>query len=85
MTKEQVDKYIIETTNEFPELKEINDNIHIKWDGMPYPLREYIFSLPNYDKHLMIEVERDCGCGSAYFYQAENFYLYLKNWNGPKI
>lgn len=83
MNKQHVDKYIVETTNVFPELKEYKNIIYIKWDGMPYPLREYIFSRPDYDENGMIGLERDCGCGSAYFYDAIKFYLYLRDWKGP--
>lgn len=83
MTKEQVNIYIVEFTNNFPELKEYKGIIYIKWDGLPYELREFIFSLPEYNKEKMIGMDRDCGCGTAYFYNAIDFYSYLKKWKGP--
>ncbi len=84
MNKQQVDDYVIRTTNEFPELKEHEGSVYIKWDNMPYPLREYIFSRQDYDENLMVGLDRSCGCGRAYFYDAVKFYLYLMDWEEPK-
>lgn len=80
MTREQINAYIKDNTGSFPEFKEVNDTLFIKWDYLPFPLRDYIHNLKNYDPNKMINMERDCQCGKAYFYDAKLFYEYLENW-----
>ena len=80
MTKEQVNAYIKDNMGSAIEFKEVNETLYIKWDYLPYPLRSYIHSLKEYDESKMINVDRECQCGKAYFYEAKTFYEYLQNW-----
>lgn len=84
MIREQVNAYIVDNTGYGPEYKEVNDALYIKWDNLPFTLRDYIHSLKEYDENKMINIERDCQCGRAYFYDATLFYQYLQSWNPKK-
>lgn len=82
MTREEINEYVKKYTGEPIELKSINDSIYVKFDFLPYALREFIHTSKDYDHSKMINSERDCGCGHAYFLE-ENIFYNLVNKYSP--
>lgn len=74
MKREQVNAHIQDLTGEQIEFKEVNDTLYIKFDYLPYKIREFVHAQPDYIHDKMINVERECQCGKAYFLEAEHFY-----------
>lgn len=53
---------------------------YIKFDGLPYLMREYVQSKPEYQQSLMIPLDLSCQCGKAYYYPKEQFYKLLEGY-----
>lgn len=78
MTKEQLSAYLIDLGQEL-ELKGINDTIYVKWDHLPYKIRQHVFDQPGYDQSKMVNAVRECQCGTAFFYEADAFFNFISN------
>lgn len=73
-SKKKVLKYIEENIGESAEFQINNDTLYIKFDFLPFKLREFIHAQPDYDQSKMILLPRECQCGHAYFYDEKHFF-----------
>ena len=74
MDRIEVNSLIMALTGLDIELKEVNDTLYIKFDHLPFKVREFVHSQKDYDHSKMMVFERDCGCGHAAFLEAQLFY-----------
>lgn len=84
MTREQINAHIQDLMAEPVEFKEVNDTLYIKFDFLPYVIREFVHSQKDYDANRMINVDRECQCGKAYFLDAAHFYNIMSRYELPK-
>lgn len=66
---------------ETPESQIYNGTTYIKFDGMPYELRQQILTNPLYDSSKLSFLNRKCGCGKAAFIEQEHFNQLTNNAN----
>ena len=74
MNHNEINEYVKAMTGEPLEIMSENDTMYVKFDFLPYPLREFIHSQPDYDHSKMAPMVRECQCGQAYFLEALHFY-----------
>lgn len=74
LSKKKVLSYIEEKTGKPAEIQMYNDTEYIKFDFLPYQLREEIHKLSEYDESKMVLLPRECQCGYAYFYESNHFF-----------
>jgi hypothetical protein len=52
--------------------------VYIRFDGLLFDLREYVFKNPLYEEGMIKEFQRECGCGKGYFVEENLFYKLIK-------
>lgn len=81
MERELLVAYLKDEMGQDVELKEVNDTLFIKFDFLPYHIRAFVHAQPDYDASLMINIQRDCQCGTAYFLDANHFFNLMKRFS----
>lgn len=55
---------------------------YIRFDGLPFNLREFVFKSPLFNKEYMKNISEDCDCGSRFYYPKNEFLEMTKDFNG---
>lgn len=76
-SKKNIIKFINNNLAGGVEVQMVNDTNYIKFDFLPYAIREFIHSQKDYDEKKMLLLARECQCGYAYFYEEKNFFELL--------
>lgn len=78
-------KISLESKNGFNstlELEFVKDGkiVYIKFDGLPFDIREYAMNQKEFDREKFKRFRSKCDCLDAYFYPENDFYKLLENY-----
>lgn len=64
------------------ELEFVKDKkiIYIKFDGLPFDIREYVMNQKDFDRDKFKRFRSKCDCLDAFFYPEQDFYKLLENY-----
>lgn len=77
-SKQKIIKFINDNLAGGVEIQRVNETDYIKFDFLPYKIREFVHNQEDYDETKMLNLARECQCGYAFFYEEKHFFDLLK-------